>query len=367
MLAGILTGGLASCEKPDDPLRAVYQYTAVRVDPFAEWIDQIISRTVNVEGTDAGDRVTIDYDPNDANRFFVTLNGSVYTHQYFSAISTVRFEGGKGEDVFRNNTAISTLAYGGPDNDHFFGGGMDSFYGEGGSDELFGGMGNDFLRGGDKRDFLHGDAGSDHLWGGGGDDKLDGGTGENKLYGEAGDDEYLFSGTSGERDEIYLGDGCDILDFHRLSKAVQLDLARAGWQDVVGAGLAVILSRADAVCNVVGTSRGDTILGNAANNVIRAGDGPDRVDGRGGDDQSHGESGNDTLWGGDGKDRLYGDLGSDRIYGGADEDEIHGGDEKDFLFGGSHADRIFGEEGDDELYGEAGKDYLWGGSGADQA
>jgi hypothetical protein len=83
---------------------------------------------------------------------------------------------------------------------------------------------------------------------------------------------------------------------------------------------------------------GDTIYGDAGNDILAGG---------GGDDIISGGDGNDIITGGMGNDTLLGDAGNDTITGGAGDDTIFGG------------------LGDDRLTGGAGADILSGGPGAD--
>jgi len=61
-----------------------------------------------------------------------------------TGVSSIRFSGGAGNDVFRNDTAVPS----------------DQF-GEAGNDQLFGGSGRDFIRGGGDADAASGKAGID--------------------------------------------------------------------------------------------------------------------------------------------------------------------------------------------------------------
>lgn len=64
---------------------------------------------------------------------------------------------------------------------------------------------------------------------------------------------------------------------------------------------------------IVGTRRGDRLVGTPGDDVIYAGRGKDKVNGRGGDDIICGGAGNDRLKGGPGADRLIGGKGRDRL------------------------------------------------------
>jgi hypothetical protein len=99
----------------------------------------------------------------------------------------------------------------------------------------------------------------------------------------------------------------------------------------------LILSNANAVENVKGTSQADLITGNGLNNVIEGFDGNDEI---------YGHDGNDTIYGGAGNDRLFGNIGSCNC-------------------AVNDSDTIFGEYGDDEISGEGSADFLNGGFGVD--
>ena len=134
---------------------------------------------------------------------------------------------------------------------------------------------------------------------------------------------------------------------------------------------------------LVGTSGSDTLLGDAAADVIS------------------GLDGNDTLYGGAGSDTLEGGLGADRMFGGDGIDTAtyansaagvtatlggpvgSGGDAQgdvlfsienllgsalgDRLTGSAFGNRIEGGAGNDTLIGGGGADQLFGGAGTDRA
>jgi uncharacterized repeat protein (TIGR01451 family) len=89
---------------------------------------------------------------------------------------------------------------------------------------------------------------------------------------------------------------------------------------------------------IVGTGRGESIVGT---------EGDDVISGLGGGDEIYGRGGNDLI---------CGDNGADRIRGGAGRDQIYGGRGADDLGGGAGRDVIRGEDGDDLLDGGAGLD-----------
>ncbi|MCU0524755.1 MAG: hypothetical protein MUF72_08005 [Elainella sp. Prado103] len=114
-----------------------------------------------------------------------------------------------------------------------------------------------------------------------------------------------------------------------------------------------------------GNGGDDRIAGGASEDLISGGVGNDRLRGDAGLDVLEGGVGNDVLDGGDGNDTLLGGPGNDELSGGAGEDMLRGGDGQDTLRGGDGADTLRGGAGDDILIPGAGKDVMKGGSGSD--
>ena len=73
----------------------------------------------------------------------------------------------------------------------------------------------------------------------------------------------------------------------------------------------------------------------------------------------------EILKGGDGTDRMYGGSGGDVLRGGGGGDHLEGGRGDDLLLGGEGNDDLSGDQGADEMEGGAGTDRLRGGSGDD--
>ena len=152
-------------------------------------------------------------------------------------------------------------------------GGDDVIHGRGGDDVLFGSFGDDVLDGGPGNDELRGHWGQDRLLGGPGDDLLHGG---------------------GNADVLSGGSGSDTADYRTRVSPVRVSIGSGGANDgVTGENDDV---RRD-VENVLGGSKGDTLVGSGKAN---------RLDGRGGNDVIEGGRGNDQLFGGSGVDRLDG-------------------------------------------------------------
>ncbi|KYC41014.1 hypothetical protein WA1_23080 [Scytonema hofmannii PCC 7110] len=101
----------------------------------------------------------------------------------------------------------------------------------------------------------------------------------------------------------------------------------------------------------------------------------DRILGYDGDDVIIGGLEGDEIDAGDGNDTVFGDLinsvadstsySEDIIKGGNGGDRIFGGDGDDVLYGEAGDDLIWGNDGQDRLWGGAGNDYLTGGQGND--
>jgi Ca2+-binding RTX toxin-like protein len=157
-------------------------------------------------------------------------------------------------------------------------------------------------------DTLIGNTLANSLNGGGGNDTLTGSGGNDMLIGGAANDTYVFD------TDLALGSdtinetsgGTDTLDFSATTtRAVAIDLSSAAAQ-IVNAGLTLSLSANNTMENAIGGSLGDTLTGNALNNVLSGG------------------AGDDTLVDGSGKNILIGGTGIDTISGGASEDLMLG-------------------------------------------
>ncbi|WP_163864936.1 C2 family cysteine protease [Myxococcus eversor] len=204
---------------------------------------------VVITGTASADTAAVSYYPNDPTSIIVTLNGtsSVYwlNPLFGSAITSISFSGGDGNDTFTNNTALPCTANGGNGDDVLNGGsgddfltgdlGVDTLNGNAGADVLWGSGGSDILYGGTGRDTLYGHGGNDEMHGGDDADLLNGGSGNDLLYGDNGQDTLITVGlgadiiTGGNQWDSYWGDATD--SFLDLS-ALELSL---GYVHVVSA------------------------------------------------------------------------------------------------------------------------------------
>ncbi|RAZ84276.1 calcium-binding protein [Cereibacter johrii] len=284
-------------------------------------------------------------------------------------------------NVLIGNDAANTLGGNGGNDTLRGGGGADSLDGGGDNDRLYGGAGDDRLNGGSGNDLLQGDAGDDTLDGYDGLDTLMGGAGDDRLYASSA---YRVDG----------GSGIDTVSFDSYAAlTVRLDVTKG--QDT-GDGRKILTG----VENVIGGRYGDTIGGNAGNNLLSGEDGNDLLTGQAGNDTLLGGSGSDTLLGGAGNDVLDGgedgsfdwanfltpgavtvDLaqgivrstafGTDSITGvegivtGSGADLIRGDDDNNELYGSAGNDTLYGGAGNDSLHGGSGADLLVGGNGTD--
>jgi hemolysin type calcium-binding protein/List-Bact-rpt repeat protein len=184
--------------------------------------------------------------------------------------------------------------------------------------------GNDVLIGTSLDDIICGLNGKDVIWGLRGEDVLIGGYGRDVLV------------PGGGNDVIKGSDGFDTASYQKISPwltarfVVSVDL-KAGR----ASGKVHGHDRLWGVEGVIGTRRGDVLLGSSLADRLVGGAGADTIKGgrradvligSGGDDVIRGGRGDDTIWGGHGDDRLYGGGGFDRIRGGPGRNRIFGSD-----------------------------------------
>ncbi len=153
------------------------------------------------------------------------------------------------------------------------------------------GSGNDTMRSGDGDDVLRGNGGNDYLEARGGNDFLDGGIGNDALHGGTGNDIYIVDSAGDTVNE-----------------------AAASGTDEVRTALAAYTLAAH-VENLTGTgTAGQTLVGNALDNVIT---------GSAFDDLLTGGDGNDTIGGGEGNDQIiFGKGANDQVNGGGGTDTL---------------------------------------------
>ncbi|MCI4661016.1 MAG: Ig-like domain-containing protein [Neomegalonema sp.] len=266
------------------------------------------------------------------------IPGESFTVQLSQISDPVEFVGDAASGIIVNDDGLAIAQSGSDLADVLTGSELnDTIDGLGGDDDISGFDGSDLLFGG---------AGDDLLHGGDGGDYLTGGPGRDVINGDAGIDTLVFSNDGSERATVNLSQSFGKDPFGDRDKVFGIE-------------------------NVIGTDRGDLLVGGAEGN---------RLEGADGDDNLVGKRGDDVLIGGNGADNLSGNNGDDVIIGDfaipytnvipidpevSHDDRMQGGQGNDLLFGGEGADLIVGQIGDDALYGELGNDRLNGGNGID--
>jgi Ca2+-binding RTX toxin-like protein len=324
-----------------------------------------------------------------------------------------QLDGGDGDDELIGSLGNDTLR-GAAGNDNLKGSlGDDELYGDDGADALDAADGNDKVYGGAGDDWLTGGLGADTLAGGEGNDIVDGGDGNDNVSGGAGADTLIGGGGA---DALNGGAGIDVADYSGAGGSVGVDLtANSG----TGAALGDTYIGIE---NVTGSSFGDILVGNAADNVFVGGAGADTLIGQGGTDTADysasaaavslqfsttlivsgstasgfsgsggdaegdavvtierliGSAFNDIFVGGDLNDIFIGGLGADALDGGggldtADYSFSTAGMTVDLQAGTAsdgdtlvNMERVIGSAFGDVLYGNGAANWLEGGDGND--
>ena len=260
----------------------------------------------------------------------------------FASVSSLRFVGRAGDDVFTNETNINTIASGNDGNDRITTGG--------GMDRLFGNVGDDILTSSGGANFINGFSG---------DDIITGGTGADQVFGFDGND---IISTGDGADRVVAGNGNDTISAGAGNDTV---FANSGDDTVNGGdGNDMIFGQAG-IDEIYGDAGDDRIRGGTENDTLHGGLGDDRFDGEAGNDVVNGNEGRDTIFGGSGNDSLFGNDGEDFLLGGFGNDTIRGGAQSDQIRGNEGSDFLFGDTGNDRVAGDDGNDFLDGGVGAD--
>lgn len=168
--------------------------------------------------------------------------------------------------------------------------------------------------------------------------------------------------------------GTDTFDFSGYSQNQLIDLREGFFSNVGSLTGNVAVAQGAKIENAIGGLGGDTINGNALNNLIQgnagadrvfAGAGHDTIDGGTGTSYLRGEEGNDSIVGGASFDDLQGNMGADTETGGLGDDWVVGGKDNDVLYGDEGSDIVYGNIGDDLCIGGDGNDTVRGGQGND--
>jgi Ca2+-binding RTX toxin-like protein len=144
---------------------------------------------------------------------------------------------------------------------------------------------------------VFGNAGNETLLGGSGNERFEGGYGDDLLSGGGGDD--ILKG----------GDGRDTVSYADAATGVVVNLALAGAQDTVGAGIDT-LSGFEVL---TGSDHADRLTAGAGNNLIFGGGGDDTLVSSADSDHLYGEAGNDTFISNGANDEIDGGVGLDTV------------------------------------------------------
>ncbi|MDA0590143.1 MAG: leishmanolysin-related zinc metalloendopeptidase [Planctomycetota bacterium] len=312
---------------------------------------------------DGDDTIAVRPDPNNTTRLQVIENGVVATTVagvLVNNVQSIDVRGGSGSNAidlsqvskasFMNLTSVRID--GGDGNDTITGTADlgDTILGGDGHDSIFAGAGADSIVAGDGHDTVSGGAGLNTLLAGDGNDLVVGGNDADLIDGGDGDD--TLSGNAGN-DTILAGDGADIVNGNDGDDSLQGDFGDDLVQGDAGNDI------------VIGGSGNDSVGGGDGDDVLVGNSGNDTLMGGAGDDQVNGGAGNDSLSGGTGNDTLSGDLGDDNISGGENNDVVFGGGGNDSIRGEAGNDLLFGNSGNDSIFGGTGSDRIKGGNGND--
>ncbi|MGM4997262.1 M10 family metallopeptidase C-terminal domain-containing protein [Tardiphaga sp. 538_B7_N1_4] len=164
------------------------------------------------------------------------------------------------------------------------------------------------------------------------------------IFGDASDN--VIDGGNGGGDRIYGGDGNDTVSFASSAAPTIVNLgAHATWNGFSG--------EVWSVENVIGTALGDTLFGDAGDNILDGG--------AGGGDRLYGGGGNDTASFSHATTAVIANLGAHATWNGFNGElwAIQN------VTGSSYNDTIFGDATDNILDGGGGMDLLIGGVGND--
>ena len=199
---------------------------------------------------------------------------------------------------------------------------------------------------------------------------------------------------------IWDAGGIDKIDASGWSTNQVIDLTEGAFSSVGHLTHNVAIAYGTTIELATGGGGHDSILGNAAANVLTGLNGNDTLTGLDGHDIFYGGAGGDQIFGGDGDDwarytdstggvnvslvtgagtgghasgdtldsieHLYGSNHDDVLTGdNATANRLYGYFGDDDLYGGAGHDFMLGQDGDDAIYGGSGRDVMRGGAGAD--
>jgi Ca2+-binding RTX toxin-like protein len=226
----------------------------------------------------------------DSYQSIENITGSKYDDKLTGNVAANKLDGGDGIDtVFYANSAVGVTVN------------LATGTGTGGSatgdtllniENVVGSTHTDTLTGDDHANMLDGGVGWDSLFGGGDADILLGGDGDDTLEGGAGPD--TLNGGAHTDTASYAGSGSGV--------TVNLATGTATGGDAAGDTFVSIE-------NLIGSSHGDKLTGDAGDNTLNGLGGRDTLTGGGGNDTLDGGANNDTLLGGVGSDSFIFDVG----------------------------------------------------------
>jgi len=246
--------------------------------------------------------------------------------------------------------------------------------------------GNITLQGGSGDDGFAGSEFGDVISAFGGNDVIESKAGNDSVNGGSGDDTYIYYGTSLGSDLITeaSNDGADAITFALFATGITIDLSSTTSQSV-GGSTSIQLSSATGIEGIVGSVYGDSVTGNARDNIIIGGGGNDTMAGGAGNDTYSfysDPSGTDAITESDNSDndtldfsgcdvgvtidfsstssQAWGD-GSIALSSSSGIESFTGSNYNDSFTGNSRNNLIVGNAGNDTLAGGGGDDsYVFG-------
>ena len=197
----------------------------------------------------------------------------------------------------------------------------------------------------------------DTISGGAGNDELFGAAGADALFGDE-DDDILSGGPGG--DALDGGSGNDTASYENSTASVVVDLSQPAVNTGDAAGDIYV-----SIENLRGSLLGDSLVGDAGDNILSGLAGADHLTGGLGDDTLDGGSGTDTA---NYRPDATGGVTVDLSVSGAQNTGAAGSDTLisiEHLWGTDFADTLTGDSADNLIQGFAGADTLDGGAGFD--
>lgn len=262
---------LDSVEKIDFKYNEIYQYQTknfynnknIDITGYNQSLDSFYGDVGNDTILMTNGKDYISFDDNQIDNYQISSQSRIDSVETIMAFD--------GDDIINfsspNYQMGDILIRGGNGDDKIFSSsGNDLIFGEDGDDEIFAGAGNDVIIGG---------LGVNKINAGNGNDLINSIFGEDEIFGEDGDD-IIFVGEKNLK--IDGGEGLDLIDFTNCKNGVFVDLAN---NLAKFSNHQITINRIE---NIISSSFSDIIYGNDQVNIIKAGDGNDKIYGGGGGD-----------------------------------------------------------------------------------